>query len=102
MLSSALIEDGFEVLDFAQTLRNFSGPTKEFAVLVKGGRMHHDGNALMRWQMSHVQIETDHAENEKPSKRKSGENRIDSVVAGIMALAMAMEPTEEKTWGILA
>ena len=42
----------------------------------------------MRWMASNVSLETDAADNWKPSKKKSTE-RIDGIVALIMALDCA-------------
>jgi phage terminase large subunit-like protein len=101
-LSSELMDDGFDVLDFQQTMKNFSEPTKEFEALVKGKKIHHDGNALMRWMISNTVIDTDSSGNYRPSKKKSCE-KVDGVVAAIMALALCLDPVEEApTWGIVA
>ena len=44
---------------------------------------------MLRWVASNVSAEIDAAGNVKPSKKKSNE-RMDGVVAGIMALGLAM------------
>lgn len=56
--------------------------------LVIGGKMRHGGNPVLRWMVSHVSVETDAAGNLKPSKKKSAD-RIDGIVAAIMALGRA-------------
>ena len=66
-----------------------SAPTKEWEKLVLCGRLRHGGNAVLRWMAGHVAVETDAAGNLKPSKKRSTE-RIDGIVAGIMALARAL------------
>ena len=66
-----------------------SAPTKKWEKLVLCGRLRHDGNAVLRWMTGHVAVETDAAGNLKPSKKRSTE-RIDGIVAGIMALARAL------------
>ncbi|MGH8570373.1 MAG: terminase TerL endonuclease subunit, partial [Gammaproteobacteria bacterium] len=54
----------------------------------------HGDDPVLTWMMSNVAVLTDPAENIKPAKNKSTE-RIDGVVALIMALArqMVLPPT---------
>ena len=63
-------------------------PTKKLEELVLAGKLAHSGNPVLRWMASNVSIEQDAADNWKPSKKKSFE-RIDGIVALIMALARA-------------
>jgi len=87
-LSSELITDGIDVVDFPQTMKNFTEPTKEFESLIKAKKIRHNGNPVMTWMMSNVMVETDSSGNYRPSKKKSTE-KIDGAVAAIMALAVA-------------
>ena len=48
----------------------------------------HGGNPVLRWMAANVSLETDAADNWKPSKKKSRE-RIDGIVALIMGLERA-------------
>jgi phage terminase large subunit-like protein len=86
---SQLTNDGFEVVEFRQGFASMTAPTKELEKLVLGGKLRHGGNAVLRWMASNVAVETDAAGNLKPSKKKSTE-RIDGIVAMIMALGRAM------------
>ncbi|MBQ2664400.1 MAG: terminase large subunit, partial [Clostridia bacterium] len=45
----------------------------------------HGGNPVLRWRAGNVVVETDAAENIKPTKAKSTE-KIDGIVAAIMSL----------------
>lgn len=56
--------------------------------MVLGGKLAHAGHPVLRWMASNVSIETDAADNWKPSKKKSVE-RIDGIVALIMGLERA-------------
>jgi phage terminase large subunit-like protein len=47
---------------------------------------------VLRWCVSNVTVETDHAENLKPSKKKSTE-RIDGISALVNALPVALPTT---------
>ena len=61
----------------------------EQAKLVVSGKLRHGGHPVLRWMASNVAVETDAAGNLKPSKKKSTE-RIDGIVAGVMALGRSM------------
>ncbi len=72
-----------------------SGPTKELEKLVVSGKLRHENNPVLRWMASNVSLETDAAGNLKPSKKKSTE-RIDGIVATIMALGRAMQQPQQQ------
>ena len=92
-LTTLLMEDGFTVVPFGQGFASMSAPTKEFEALILGGKLKHDGNPVLRWNVSNVVIEQDAAGNQKPSKKRSSE-KIDGVVATVMALGRAMTRTQ--------
>jgi len=87
-----LQEDGFEVAFFGQGYRSMSAPSKELEANIMGKRFRHGGHPVMRWNFSVVANEEDAAGNIKPSKKRSHE-RIDSVVASIMAIGRAIAST---------
>lgn len=78
-------QDGFTCVPIRQGFATLSAPTKsvERAILAKSLR--HDGNAVLRWNVSNVAIETDAAGNLKASKKVSTE-RIDGVAALVNAV----------------
>lgn len=81
--------DGFEVIAYGQGFKDMTAPTKELEKLVMAKSIRHGGNPVLRWMASNVTVETDAAGNLKPSKKKSTE-KIDGIVAAIMALGRAM------------
>jgi site-specific DNA recombinase len=89
-LSLQLQGDGFEVIQFGQGFKEMTAPTKEFEKLVISRKIRHGGNPVLRWMAGNVSAETDAAGNLKPSKKKSNE-RIDGIVAAIMALGRALQ-----------
>ena len=95
-LAVQLQSDGFEVVLFGQGFKDMSAPTKELEKLVVSGKLRHGANPVLRWMASNVAVETDAAGNLKPSKKKSTE-RIDGIVAAIMALDRAMQQPEEQS-----
>ena len=55
---------------------------------------------MLKWMANNVSLETDAADNWKPSQKRSRE-RIDGIVATIMAIGIAGEAAVEPTWGVL-
>ncbi len=101
-LSQMLADAGLVVVPFSQTIVALSPATKELERLVLEGRYRHGGNPVMRWMMDNVAIRSDSSGNVKPDKQKSGD-RIDGVIAGVMALDRAdrHEPAAEPRIRIL-
>ena len=84
-LSMQLDADGMNVIAFGQGFASMNFPTKKLQEVVLSGRLIHAGHPVMRWMAGNVSLETDAADNWKPSKKKSRE-RIDGIVALIMGL----------------
>lgn len=82
-------EDGLPTIEYGQGYKSMSGPSKELERLLLEGQMRHNCNPVLRRQANVVAIDTDAAGNIKPSKKRSGD-RIDGIVAMIMALGRAM------------
>ena len=96
-LATQLDGDGFEIVAFGQGYASMSAPTKRLEELILSRKIAHAGHPVLRWMASNVSLETDAADNWKPSKKRSPE-RIDGIVAVIMALAQAMnEPIRRKS-----
>ena len=74
---------------FGQGFKDMTAPTKELEKLVVSGKLRHGGHPVLRWMASNVAVELDAAGNLKPSKKRSTE-RIDGIVAAIMALGRAL------------
>lgn len=88
-LCTDLAGDGFEVIAFGQGFLSMAAPTKEMMELLLDVRLSHGGNEILRWMASNLMVEMDAAGNLKPSKKKSTQ-KIDGIVALIMALGRAM------------
>lgn len=86
--------DGFEIIDFGQGFASMSAPTKELEKLVMAGRLSNDQNPTLTWMAGNTAVETDAAGNLKPSKKKSTD-RIDGMVALIMALGIAIAAPQD-------
>ncbi|HWX01448.1 terminase large subunit [Collimonas sp.] len=98
-LAQELMKEGAVAVEFRQTVQNMSLPMKELESAVKAGRLHHDGNPVLTWMMSNVVAKLDAKDNIYPRKEKQ-ENKIDGVVAAIMAVGRAMlaEPDQSDDW----
>jgi phage terminase large subunit-like protein len=88
-VSIQLAKEGLTVSEFRQGFASMSEPTKQFLALVLSNKLAHLANPVLKWMASNVVVKIDEAGNEKPNKRKSAE-RIDGIVAAIMALGRAM------------
>lgn len=84
-----LQKEGLVPVEIRQGFKSLTEPTKNFLALVLSKKIAHLGNPVLKWMASNVVIKMDEAGNEKPNKAKSAE-RIDGIVACIMALSRAM------------
>jgi phage terminase large subunit-like protein len=94
-LSTDLLDEGWPLIQMGQGFSSMSGPTKEFLRLVAGRRYRHRHNPVVRWQADNLVTRTDPAGNIKPDKERSGD-KIDSIVAAIMALDRAIRHAAEQ------
>ena len=78
-------EDGFPCVQMRQGFLSLSAPSKSLETAILSRRLRHDGDPVMRWNVTNAATETDAAGNIKPSKVASTE-RIDGVVALVMAI----------------
>ena len=71
-------------------------PTKEFERRLLAAELNHGGHPILRWMANGVVIKTDPAGNMKPDKESSAD-RIDGIVAAILALsAISTAPAEPR------
>lgn len=87
-LATNLGNDGAPMVEYRNTVQNFSDPMKSLEALVQDKRVNHDGNPVLRWMMENVVAKLDAKDNIFPRKERY-ENKIDGVVALIMALGIA-------------
>ena len=82
------------MVEFRQGFRSMAAPTRELEKLIVSKKLAHGGNPVTRWMAANVAVAQDPAGNLRPAKDKSTE-RIDGIVALIMAIGRAMLPTEQ-------
>ena len=86
--------DGFTTVPIGMNFKDMSPGMKELYKLLLEGKMIHGGNPVLKWMAGNVVADVDAADNIKPNKQKSTE-KIDGIVAWIMALDRAIRHTGE-------
>lgn len=84
-LATELMDDGAACTAIPQTHAGLGPAWRELERVILDHSMRHGGHPILRWMAGNVEVETDAAGNQKPSKRHSSE-RIDGIVALDMAL----------------
>ena len=84
-----LQKSGWKMIEFGQTIKNYTAPMKEFEKLVKARQARHGGNPAMRFCIKNVMVQRDSNANERPTKGKSAD-KIDGATAALMALGIGM------------
>lgn len=92
-MSTRMAAQGVPMVEMRPTVLNFSEPMKQLEALVLQRRLHHNGDPVLAWMMSNVVAHMDAKDNIYPRKERP-ENKIDGVVALIMALGRAMANTK--------
>lgn len=84
-LATDLLAEGAAMIAVSQTHAGLAPAWRELGKAILERTIEHGGHPVLRWMAGNVEVETDPAGNEKPSKRHSKE-RIDGMVALDMAL----------------
>jgi phage terminase large subunit-like protein len=96
MFATRLANRRIKMVEYKQTVSMISEPMKEMEGLVMEGRFHHNGCPVMSWMVSNVVGHLDTKDNIYPRKEQP-QNKIDGVVASIMALGRWMQYAPQKT-----
>lgn len=89
-------DEGITVVEHRQGFKSMSEPTKHLLEYTMAGKLAHGGHKVLAWNADNLAVKIDAAENVKPEKDKSNE-RIDGIVALIMALGRAIVSLGPKT-----
>jgi phage terminase large subunit-like protein len=89
MLIDHLQKQKIPVIEIPQTVNYLSGPMKELDALIRSKKIHHNGDPVLKWMISNTMGKYDKKDNVFPYKDKEI-NKIDGVVALIMAIGRAM------------
>lgn len=88
-LATRMMAEGFPMVEYGATVKNFSEPMKETDKLILAGQIEHDGNPVLSWCMSNVVAKVDAKDNVFPRKERA-ENKIDGAVGLIGAIGRWM------------
>jgi len=94
-LMLALAEEGLTPVPMGQGFLSMATPTKELERRLLRRKIRHGGNPVLRWMADNVAVKQDAAGNLKPDK-SSSQNKIDGIVALIMAIDRAMRHEDPK------
>ena len=94
----ALEKEGVPIVEYRNTVLMMSEPMKELDALIRAGKIIHNGDPVLTWAIGNVTARLDKKDNVFPNKERN-ENKIDPVVAAIMAIGRAMtrDPEAENT-----
>jgi phage terminase large subunit-like protein len=95
-MATHLQGEGFPMVEYGMTVKNFSEPMKSVEAAVLTKHLHHNGDPVLRWMMSNVVARTDAKDNIFPRK-EFPQNKIDGAVALIMAMARAQNSPDTRS-----
>jgi len=87
---------GLSMVQFGQGYKSMNPPMKELERMILAHKIRHGNNPVLTWMMDNVVARVDPAGNIKPDKERSRE-KIDGVVALIMALDLALRHPAKKS-----
>jgi phage terminase large subunit-like protein len=94
-LDTHLTDAGLVMWPCKQTMAGLGPASKLLERTIENDQAAHDGNPIMEWMFGNVVLRMDSEGNIKPDKAKSSE-KIDGVVAAVMALAAATRPRDDE------
>jgi len=97
-LTGRLAQNGVPIVEVAQTLPNLTSGAKALETLILSRKLRHNGQPILRWNISNAVADVDGNGNVKPSKKRSHE-RIDGVSALVTALSRAIVDGGESVYG---
>lgn len=81
-------QEGFEPIRIGQNCSQFNEPIREMLICLDQGRLHHDGNPLLRWCV-HNAVLFVNAQDRYMFDKASSKQKIDPIVACTMAFRLA-------------
>jgi len=88
-LEQELSNEGFTMVKIPQTIAQFTDPMNELQAAVFSQRLRHPNNAMLNWMAANLVAKEDTNGNKKP-RREIARNKIDGMIAGLMAMNRAM------------
>lgn len=101
-LVTNLQKKGLNLVTVGQGYKTMSEPMKVFDQLMMEGRIEHDGNECMSWNVANTQAKFSQGSDHIRPVKARDEEKIDGVVAALMAMnrliASEVEPEKETPW----
>lgn len=85
-----LLDEGLPLVEITQRSMFFTQPLIEVENLVHEGKLVHDGNPVMNWMMSNLVVKVSKFNELRAPTKERPENKIDGVLAMLMALGRAL------------
>lgn len=90
-LVNRMMDDDLPMIEYGQTMKNLSEPTKEFEAIISTLDFQTDFDPVLLWMFGNTVVYKDQMGNVKPVKEnKNSQKKIDGVVALIIGYARAM------------
>jgi phage terminase large subunit-like protein len=99
-ITTELMDAGAPIAEMSQSMVNLSEPMKQLEADIISGGIRHNGCPVMRWMISNVTTRENYKGQVYPRKERD-ENKIDGVVALIMAIGRAIrneQPLKIDSW----
>ena len=93
--SIRMMEQGFPMIEVGATVKNFSEPMKQLEALILERKIEFEHDPVLTWMFGNITARLDKKDNIFPDKERP-ENKIDGVVALIMAINRWMVHEEEQ------
>ena len=91
--STRMMDEGFPMIEYGATVKNFSEPMKYIEALILSKDVEFEKDPVLMWMFGNVVATLDKKDNIFPNKERP-ENKIDGVVALIMAMGRAIVNNE--------
>jgi phage terminase large subunit-like protein len=91
---------GLDVVEMRQGYKTMSEPTKFLLGLIADGRLRHGDNPVLKWMADNLELRNDGVNDNVAPIKPSQVNRIDGIVALILALGRAMLTCEKTSPGL--
>lgn len=88
--ATKLVEEGLPLVEIRQAPMFFTQPLIQTENLVLEKKLHHDGNPVMTWMVSNVEVSVSKFSGLKHPTKSRDENKIDGPVALFMGLGRAL------------
>ncbi len=92
--ASRMQKEGFNMVEYGATVKNFSEPMKELESLILKNDISFEDNPVLVWMFGNVVAKIDAKDNIFPNKERR-KNKIDGVVALIIAIGRSMADRDE-------